>query len=72
MYFPDPRTMCSPGIYGSGSAARIIYGLWIRLVDLGKRRWGILIADFAELHEEIHEFLPCLIGLGIDFLGCDI
>jgi len=64
--------MCSPGIYGSGSAARIIYGLWIRLVDLGKRRWGILIADFAELHEEIHEFLPCLIGLGIDFLGCDI
>lgn len=50
MYFPDPRTICSPGTYGSGSELGNMYGLLLVWKDRGRE----LIADFAELHEKVH------------------
>ena len=57
MNFPEPKTRCSPGSNGSGSEFGSKYGLPVRTrKEVGK----ILVTNFSQLYEEIHEFLPCV------------
>jgi hypothetical protein len=56
MNFPEPSTICSPGSNGSGSEFGSKYGLLLRRSREGR----ILITYFSQLHEKVHEFLPCV------------
>jgi hypothetical protein len=58
--FDDAETTCSAMPYGSGSAFGRRYGLQSWVIRLGKSKVGghILVANFAKLHQKVHELFP--------------